>query len=275
MTRTFPTIQKNSLPSTLLFSIIFHILFILLLSISLQHKMLVVPNTVSVELTGFSTGQIKGISEFRQPAKGSDQKSMTENFFSDSLSADSKREEAEKEYFLPPKPTYDSVKKANRESMEKLLQQAGDDPSQANASKTASKSSDSLLTDDDLKRGESMGTSTAKGQQGKAGSPPSGTSSGGNADVDSGLDMGNLGRGIVFRPATPEYPEWAKRSMIQGRVVLKLVFDKDGFVVGMTVLQSSGNTQLDVKAKNYFQQIRIEPGSEEFQEATCYMDFKL
>jgi TonB family protein len=236
--------------------------------------MLVVPNSVSVELSGFSAGQIKGIAELRQPAKGSDVKSMTEKFFSDSLSADSRREEAEKEYFLPPKPSYDVVKKANRESMEKLLEQAGADLAQESSSRSGSKSQDSLLTEDDLKQGESMGTPVAKGRQGKTGSP-SGSSSGGQADVNSGLDLGNLGRGILFRPAPPEYPEWAKRNMIQGKVVLKLVFDKEGFVVGVTVLQSSGNTQLDIKAKNYFQQIRIEPGQEEFQETTCYMDFKL
>ncbi len=239
--------------------------------ISFEKKMVIIPNSLTVELSGFSSERFSGLSELSDQKATANPAQLTESFFSDSRSTDSVIEENQRQYFLPPRPSHEAIKKANMETMEHMLQEAGVDSS--STSKVQSANEQNMLSEDDYEKGQRLkdlsasdNTGTKEGQK----SVPPGT-----ADIDSGLDLSGLGRRVVFSPAKPDYPEWAKRDLIQGTVKLTLTFDIEGFVVGVKVIQSSGNTRLDIIAKNYAQQLRIQPGTEDVQECYFFMNFKL
>jgi TonB family protein len=262
--------KKNNFSRMILISVGFHIVFFLFLMISFTSKMTVVPSTMTVELSSFNMGSFKGLAELKERKKGNEEKKQNDQFFSDSKSSDSVKEEKTHESFLPPKPTHEEIKREHQAQLEKMLQESGDENAPV---KDRSKQSDEgLLSEDDLKKA----TEINPGKDGKNGQSSGRPQANGNADIDSGLELSNKGRGLVYMPEKPVYPEWARRESIQGIVKLKLNFDKDGFVIGADIVQSSGNNRLDILAKNYALQIRIQASLEESQDSGILIfNFKL
>ncbi len=257
----------------LVISVVFHFCFFLLLMISIKQRMIVVPSTMTVELSGFNSGKLKGLAEFKEKKNGKEEKKQTEQFFSDSKSADSIKEATTKESFLPPKPTHEEIKREHQAKLEKMLQESGDE--RAPDREHINTSDNNLLSDEDLKKATEIdsGKGDKSGKSGNSGGRPQAS---GTADIDSGLELSNKGRGLVYIPEKPVYPEWARKGAIQGIVRLKLFFDKDGFVIGADIVQSSGNNRLDILAKNYALQIRIQASLEESQDSGILIfNFKL
>jgi TonB family protein len=64
---------------------------------------------------------------------------------------------------------------------------------------------------------------------------------------------------ITYSPP-PTYPAWAKRAGIKGRGQFSLHFSRDGRVIDVRVLQSTGNADLDKVAVSAFSTWRSQPG---------------
>jgi TonB family protein len=226
-----------------------------------------------VELSGFNAGKFRGLAELKERKKGNDEKIQTEQFFSDSKSSDSVKEEKLKESFLPSKPTHEEIKREHQAKLEKMLQESGNEGSPTREHPV--QSDQGLLSDDDFQKATEIdsGKGDRVGKGGKSGGRPQDS---GMANIDSGLELSNKGRGLVYMPEKPVYPEWARKEAIQGIVKLRLFFDQDGFVIGADILQSSGNNRLDIIAKNYALQIRIQASLDENQDSGLLIfNFKL
>ncbi|MCH8557036.1 MAG: energy transducer TonB [Balneolia bacterium] len=78
-----------------------------------------------------------------------------------------------------------------------------------------------------------------------------------SADLDSGPEM--IG-GLMAMYANLRYPDQARRSGIEGRVLVKVVVDPAGEIRWMGIERSSGNDALDKAAKTAFYQVEYNPG---------------
>jgi len=154
-----------------------------------------------------------------------------------------------------PELSREDIAKANKEKLERLLSETADETRPAAGSRK--KGNESLLNEADAQRAKNASSGTPMtGDQ-----APSTASA--DAGVNASLVMNSAGRKVVYEPPAPASPEWAKRDKVQGRVVLKVWFDKDGFPTGTEVVQSSGNSLLDSTAKNHALKFRIAPISED------------
>jgi TonB family protein len=120
----------------------------------------------------------------------------------------------------------------------------------------ARKGSGNLLNPADAERAKSAAS-------GASGTPKTGSQSPSAENADAGvaakLVLNDSGRKVLYEPPPPAYPEWALRDRVQGKVTLKVWFDKEGFPLATEVVQSSGNSLLDATAKNQALKFRIEP----------------
>ena len=65
---------------------------------------------------------------------------------------------------------------------------------------------------------------------------------------------------VAKKTANPQYPESAREAGIEGRVILSGIVEKDGSVSHISVVKSSGNSEMDDAAIAAFQQFQFEPG---------------
>lgn len=66
-------------------------------------------------------------------------------------------------------------------------------------------------------------------------------------------------REVIFRPATPEYPEWTQQGFISSSVIFHVYISADGLVEETTNIQGSGNPQIDAALARYIRKWRFAP----------------
>jgi TonB family protein len=258
MTRPVPSEQSRSV-SSLTYSVVFHLLLLLGLSLTFRRPLVEVPRSISVELSNINNVTVRDVVSGKQSARVSPLKRI----FKSPEPVDPAAEVHEQPVATP---SLDEHRKQHREELERYLDQM----SENQPARERVDESDPLSQKDREAAQSASGSPSGGGALSEAGGPTSA------ADVNARLVLRGSGRAVVYQPPAPVYPEWARREGIQGKVLVRVWFDKDGFAVDVQVERSSGNPALDSVAKNYALKFRIAPISEDREEeGTVPVTFEL
>jgi len=270
--QAYPAVSRSDrLPMTLAVSLGVHLALFLLL-VGFWHRPLVLVQrevAISLDVSDVAVNASLGEIRRRGPATGIQKvKQFLEKAreFIPILNQENQPQNAGPSTAKPDK-SREEIAKENREKLEQMLSETAEKNPAAAAAGKSGQRNEGLLNEEDARRAKnaSSGGSGTAGTGGVGGSPSSGESG-----VFPNLVMNNSGRRVVFAPSPPPYPLWALRDNVQGKVILKVWFDKDGFPVGTEVVQSSGNSLLDATAKNHALKFRIEPIQEDREESGTF-----
>ncbi len=78
----------------------------------------------------------------------------------------------------------------------------------------------------------------------------------------------------VVRDVKPDYPDWAKKERIEGRVMLGAVVKKDG-TVGEVTVKKSLHPQLDEEAVKAMRQWQFKPGTRDGKAVDVAVDVEM
>jgi len=218
-------------------SLIFHALLIFLISITVKRSLIEIPKVITIELPNINEVPVNDfISKKQEPKK----------FFKPLQEVISKKSEFE-DTSTKPLLSLEEHRKKYREALEKSLE----DNSESVSEKSEEIPLSSKANENDTKEKTEPYVSDSFEK---------------SSTLFSSILLESKNRKILYQPPPPVYPEWARREGIQGKVVIKVWFDKDGFAVDAQVVRSSGNPGLDSVAKNYALKFRISPITEDIEE---------
>lgn len=235
-------------------SFLFHVLLLLSLSVVFRRPLLEVPRSVTIELPNLNEVPVRDVVAEKKAAR---QAAPLARLFQRSAPAEERPRPVPVPSPAEPErrtvPTLDEHRRRHREELERFLEKESEEQPE----RPREEESD-LLSRRDREAAQRMtgGPSAAK--------PSGGTPAGGaEAEVAGRLVMQGAGRPVVYQPPPPAYPEWARRDGVEGRVVVRVWFDKDGFAVDAAIVRSSGSPRLDSVARNYALQFRVAPVAED------------
>jgi len=239
---------KNKFSQMLALSIFLHTILILLFSLTYKKPLVLTPKSMTVKFANINDVKVHDV--IKEKAKN--QPSSFKKFVKKTKEIITKKPKIEPKQ----KRSYEEIKKEKRENLEKLLEEMKEKNTSKNENHFgSSKNNEPLLNAEDRPTEDNAKSSKLNNTENKknvTGSP---------------MNLENPNRKLEYQPPPPHYPQWALDNGIQGTTKIRVWFDKEGFAIDAKIIQSSGNSRLDIVAKNYVLQFKYEPIPEDKEES--------
>lgn len=239
---------KSKFSQMVALSIFVHAILILLFSLTYKRPLVLTPKSMTVKFANINDVKVHNIIEEKTKTQPSSFKKFVKKT----------KEIITKKPKIAPKQekSYDEIKKEKRENLEKLLDEMKEkDTSKNKKHLDSSKNNEPLLNAQDRPTEDSSKSSKQNNTENK------------KNVTGSRINLENPNRKLEYQPPPPQYPQWALDNGIQGTTKIRVWFDKEGFAIDTKIIQSSGNSRLDIVAKNYVLQFKYEPIAEDKEES--------